>query len=373
MYGLFKKGIIPSMGIIPLIICLFFAGSANASRIKDIAFFEGVRTNHLVGYGLVVGLDGTGDKGGAVFTQQSIANMFVKMGIKIDPKLIKVKNTAAVLITAELPPFSRPGSRIDVLVSSIGDAKSLNGGTLIMTPMKGADNHVYASAQGPISLGGFLASGSGVSVKKNHQTAGRIPGGALVESYVPFKMGAHGDMRLTLREPDFTTMERMARAINENLGEGAAKPLDAGTISITVPRNGERGIFPFISMIEQIDVSTDVVSKVIINERTGTVVLGENVTISEVAVSHGDISVEIKTQYLISQPNALADGTTVVQPKATLGVKEKEARLIVLPRAVMLKEVVRALNLVGVTPRDLVAILEAIKAAGALHAELEVI
>ncbi len=367
MYGLFKKG------IISLIICLCLGSTAFASRIKDIAFFEGVRSNHLVGYGLVVGLDGTGDKSGAVFTRQSVANMFVKMGLKIDPKLIKVKNTAAVLITAELPPFVRPGSRIDVLVSSLGDAKSLNGGTLIMTPMKGADGRVYASAQGAVSLGGFLASGSGVSLKKNHQTAGKIPGGAIVERDVPLQLGRGGLLRLTLREPDFTTITTVARAINTRLGSAAASPLDAGTIKISLPEALPDGLFSYISEIEQLDVSTDAVSKVIINERTGTVVLGENVTISEVAVSHGDISIEIKTQYLISQPNELAAGNTVVQPKALLGVKEKEARLIALPKAVKLKAVVRALNLVGVTPRDLVAILEAIKAAGALHAELEVI
>lgn len=367
MYGLFKKG------IISLIICLGLVSPAGASRIKDIAFFEGVRSNHLVGYGLVVGLDGTGDKSGAVYTRQSVANMFIKMGIKLDPNLIKVKNTAAVILTAELPPFVRPGSRIDVLVSSLGDAKSLNGGTLIMTPLKGADGRVYASAQGAISLGGFLASGSGVSLKKNHQTAGKVPGGALVERDVPLKMGVGGVLRLTLRDPDFTTITSVADAINSNIREGAASPLDAGTISITVPRDLKKGLFTFISRIEQIEVPTDTVAKVIINERTGTVVLGENVTISEVAVSHGDISIEIKTQYLISQPNELAAGRTVVQPKVVLGVKEKAARLIVLPKAVKLKDVVRALNLVGVTPRDLVAILEAIKAAGALHAELEVI
>jgi len=367
MYGLFKKG------IISLIICLFLVSSASASRIKEIAFFEGVRTNHLVGYGLVVGLDGTGDKGGAVFTRQSVANMFVKMGLKIDPKLIKVKNTAAVLLTAELPPFVRPGSRINVLVSSLGDAKSLNGGTLIMTSMKGADGRVYASAQGAVSLGGFLASGSGVSLKKNHQTAGMIPGGAIVERAVPLNIGKGNVLHLTLREPDFTTITRVAGAINKSLGPDSASPLDAGTISISLPEGMEKGLYSYISIIEQLDVPTDAVSKVIINERTGTVVLGENVTISEVAVSHGDISIEIKTQYLISQPNELAAGTTVVQPKSVLGVKEKASRLIVLPKAVKLREVVRALNLVGITPRDLVAILEAIKAAGALHAELEII
>ncbi len=366
MSGLFK-------GVLALIVFLSLFGSARASRIKDIAFFEGVRTNHLVGYGLIVGLDGTGDKSGAVFTKQSIANMFVKMGIKIAPGLIKVKNVAAVMLTAELPPFVRPGSRIDVLVSSVGDAKSLNGGTLIMTPLKGADGRVYASAQGPVSLGGFLASGSGVSLKKNHQTAGKIPGGALVERSVPLQMGVGGRLLLTLREPDFTTMERMTTVINTSLGEGLATPLDAGTVSINVPTDLKSGLYSYISEIEGLNVSTDAVSKVIINERTGTVVLGANVTISEVAVSHGDISIEIKTQYLISQPNELANGKTVVQPQTLLGVKEKESRLIVLPDAVKLKDVVRALNLVGVTPRDLVAILEAIKAAGALHAELEII
>ncbi len=372
MYGLFRRGLAPAL----ILACVvFFApATARASRIKDIAFFEGVRTNHLVGYGLVVGLDGTGDKSGSVFTKQSVANMFVKMGIKIDPNLIKVKNTAAVLVTAELPPFARPGSRIDVLVSSLGDAKSLNGGTLIMTPLKGADGRVYAAAQGAVSLGGFLASGSGVSLKKNHQTAAKIPGGAIVERAVPLRMAADGTLLLSLREPDFTTMERLAGVINGKLGPGTARPLDGGTLRISLPdKDDGKGLYTYISLIEQLDVSTDAVSKVIINERTGTVVLGENVTISEVAVSHGDISIEIKTQYLISQPNELAAGRTVVQPQQVLGVKEKKARLIVLPEAVKLGDVVRALNLVGVTPRDLVAILEAIKAAGALHAELEVI
>ncbi len=369
MSGHFKRGLLPL-----LIIILAIALPARASRIKDIAFFEGVRTNHLVGYGLVVGLDGTGDKSGSVFTKQSVANMFVKMGIKLDPNLIKVKNTAAVLVTAELPPFVRPGSRIDVLVSSLGDAKSLNGGTLIMTPLRGADGRIYAAAQGAVSLGGFLASGSGVSLKKNHQTAGKIPGGAIVEKAVPIEIGRDHTLLLTLRDPDFTTMERVAGVINTELGSGAARPLDGGSLRISLPEGSDaEGLYSLISRIEQLDVSTDTVSRVIINERTGTVVLGENVTISEVAVSHGDISIEIKTQYLIFQPNELATGRTVVQPKAILGVKEKKARLIVLPKAVRLRDVVRALNLVGVTPRDLVAILEAIKAAGALHAELEVI
>ncbi len=371
MSGLFRRRF-----ICLLIVLGLFAGFslAEASRVKDIAFFEGVRTNHLVGYGLVVGLDGTGDKGGSVFTKRSISNMFVKMGVKIDPGLIKVKNTAAVLVTAELPPFSRPGSRIDVLVSSLGDAKSLNGGTLIMTPLRGPDGRVYATAQGAVSLGGFLASGSGVSLKKNHQTAGKIPGGAIVERAVPLRMAADGTLLLSLREPDFTTMEHLAGAINMNLGAGTARPLDGGTLSIRLPAKGPGAdLYGFISLIEQLDVSTDAVSRVIINERTGTVVLGKDVTISEVAVSHGDISIEIKTQYLISQPNELASGRTVVQPREVLGVKEKKARLIVLPEAVRLGDVVRALNLVGVTPRDLVAILEAIKAAGALHAELVVI
>ncbi len=369
MCGHFRRYIVAGTVFLGLVLPSLCGGA----RIKDIAFFEGVRSNQLVGYGLVVGLDGTGDKTSAIYTMQSIANMLRKMGMKLDPNLIRVKNVASVMVTADLPPFARPGTRIDVLVSSMGDATSLQGGTLIITPLKGPDGQVYATAQGPISLGGFMAGSGGVSVKKNHQTVGKIPNGAVVEKEVPFRLDGREELFLTLRSPDFTTAKRTAEVINSSIKQDVAMPVNAASIKIAVPAEFKDRIVEYIAGIEKLDVKTDAVSKVVINERTGTVVMGENVRISSVAVSHGDISIEIRTQYLISQPPPFSSGETVVQPVEELTVKEKTARLIVLPEGVSLGEVVRALNLIGVTPRDLVAILQAIKAAGALQAELEII
>ncbi len=348
--------------------------SANAARIKDIAFIEGVRPNQLVGYGLVVGLNGTGDKSSAVYTTQSIANMLNRMGMKFDPRDIKVKNTAAVLVTAELPAFIKPGSRIDVLVSSLGDATSLQGGTLISTPLKGPDNYVYAVGQGAVALAGFSAGTASANVSKNHQTAGKIPNGALIEKEVSVALFGKEELSLSLRNPDFTTAERLAGAINQSLAGEVAFPVDAGKVRISVPPDYRNGVVGLISKIEGLDIKPDTITKVVINERTGTVVMGENVRLSAVAISHGDISIEIKTQYYISQPAPFAQkGDTVVQPVEETKVQEERSRLIMLPESVTLGEVVRALNLVGVTPRDLVAILQAIKAAGALQAELEII
>ncbi len=346
---------------------------ARAARIKDIAFVEGVRPNQLVGYGLVVGLDGTGDKSSAVYTTQSIANMLNRMGLKFDANAIRVKNVAAVIVTAELPAFVKPGSRIDVLVSSLGDAKSLRGGTLISTPLKGPDNQTYAVAQGALALAGFSA-GTTAKITKNHQTAGKIPNGGLIEREVPVELMTDKSLYLSLREPDFTTSYRMADAINRAMFNSVATPVDAGMVKVTVPKYYENSLVQYLSKIEELDVKPDVVTRVVVNERTGTVVMGENVRISKVAISHGDISIEISTQYAISQPEPFSQtGQTVVQPLEKTKVSEERSRLIVLPESVTLGEVVRALNLVGVTPRDLVAILQAIKAAGALQADLEII
>ncbi|MDO8425901.1 MAG: flagellar basal body P-ring protein FlgI [Deltaproteobacteria bacterium] len=363
--------------LIALSFTIFFLSSisANAARVKDIAFIEGVRPNQLVGYGLVVGLSGTGDKSSAVYTTQSIANMLNRMGMKFDPKDIKVKNTAAVLVTAELPAFIKPGSRIDVLVSSIGDATSLQGGTLISTPLKGPDNSVYAVGQGSVALAGFSAGTASALVSKNHQTAGKIPNGALIEKEVPVALFGKEDLFLSLRNPDFTTAQRLSSVINQSLAAGEiAFPVDAGKVKISIPQYYRDRIVNLISNIEALEIKPDNITKVVINERTGTVVMGENVRLSAVAISHGDISIEIKTQYYISQPAPFAQkGDTVVQPVEETKVQEERSRLIMLPESVTLGEVVRALNLVGVTPRDLVAILQAIKAAGALQAELEII
>lgn len=353
------------------LIAVFSSSATEAARIKDIAFVEGVRSNQLVGYGLVVGLNGTGDKSSSA-TTQSISNMLNRMGMKIDPKNIKAKNTASVLVTAEIPPFVKPGAKIDILVSSIGDASSLQGGTLISTPLRAPDGAVYAMAQGAIALAGFTAGKASSNVMKNHQTAGKIPGGAILEREVPFALNPENGLVFSLRNPDFTTAARMVETINKGLGYDAAKAIDAGKIRVA-EFQGQKGIIELISAIELLEIKADAVTKVVVNERTGTVVMGENVSISSVAISHGDISIEVKTQYHISQPAPFSKGETVVQPVEETTVQEERSRLIVLPESVTLGEVVRALNLVGVTPRDLVAILQAIKAAGALQAELEII
>lgn len=371
MFGRFKP-----IAVLAVFSALFIAASdARGARLKDLAFIEGVRSNQLVGYGLVVGLGGTGDKTSAAYTVQSIANMLNRMGVKLDPKDVRVKNAAAVLVTAELPPFAKPGARIDVVVSSIGDAASLQGGTLVSTPLKGPDGAVYALAQGPLALAGFMAGGEGKSatVTKNHQTAGRISGGAVIEKELPLGLVSAGRLSIILKNPDFTTAERAADAINKAIGPDAAIPVDAGRLSVGVP-NEYKSIISYISRLESLDITPDNITKVVVNERTGTVVIGENVRISTVAITHGDLSIEVKTQYLISQPAPFSyKGDTVVQPVDEVSVTEGKSTLIVLPENATLGELVRALNLVGVTPRDLVAILQAIKAAGALQAELEVI
>lgn len=353
---------------------LLCSTGAEAARIKDIAFVEGVRPNQLVGYGLVVGLNGTGDKTSATYTMQSIANMLNRLGLKLDSSSVRVKNTAAVLITAELPAFAKPGSKIDVLVSSLGDATSLQGGTLISSPLKGPDGAVYAVAQGSVALAGFTAGGAGASVTKNHQTAGKIPNGGIIEKEVAFSLAGKNDLFISLKNPDFTTADRMADTINRELKARAARPVDAGMLIISVPEQYRGGVVEFVSRIEGLDVKPDTITKIIINERTGTVVMGENVRLSTVAISHGDISIEIRTQYYISQPAPFSPkGETVVVPVEKTTVKEDKSRLILLPETVTLGEVVRALSLIGATPRDLVAILQAMKAAGALQAELEII
>lgn len=352
---------------------LVLSGEAQGARIKDVAFFEGARPNQLVGYGLVVGLNGTGDKTSAVYTTQAISNMLNRLGMKLDPQAIRVKNTATVIITAELPAFLSPGSKIDILVSSLGDSTSLQGGTLISTPLKGPDGQVYAVAQGAIALAGFSAGTETAKVTKNHQTAGKIPGGALIEKDIPMVLAGKPELTLFLRSPDFTTAERVASAINEKVSLPVARAIDAGKINVAVPGDSRASVVEYIAGIESLDIRPDGVTKVIVNERTGTVVMGENVRLSTVAISHGDISIEIKTQYYISQPPAFSSGTTVVQPVEETSIQEDKSRLIILPESTTLGEVVRALNLVGVTPRDLVAILQAIKAAGALQAELEII
>lgn len=352
---------------------------AQASRIKDVASIEGVRDNQLMGYGLVTGLKTTGDSVvGAPFTIQSLISMLNKMGVNltIDPKQITAKNVAAVIVTAKLPPFAKPGTAVDVVISSIGDAKSLQGGTLLITPLKGPDGQVYAVAQGPVTLGGFLGGKAGDTTSKNHTTAGRVPNGAIVEREVLLDMGAWETVSIALQYQDFTTALRIAEAVDAVFGAETATPVNAGVVRVMVPADFQGRLVQFLAAVEGLEVQVDQRARVVVNERTGTVVLGGHVRISTVAVAHGSLTVQIKTKLDVSQPSAPlignAAGQTVVTPEVETTVKEEEARLLLLEQSVTLGDVVRGLNSVGVTPRDIVAILQALKAAGALQADLEV-
>jgi flagellar P-ring protein precursor FlgI len=333
-----------------------------------------VRPNQLLGNGLVVGLNGTGDGTNVTFNTQELANMLANMGINVDRSKMKVKNIAAVAVTAILPPFARVGSRIDVLVSSMGDAKSLQGGTLVLTPLKGVDGQVYGLAQGAISVGGFAASGeAGGGVTKNHPTAGRIANGATVEREITFDFASKGDIILALNEPDFTTANRAVGAINKHFRGVFASSRDGGTIDIKLPPTYKEKLVSMLASLENLEVATDTVAKVIIDERNGTVVMGENVRLSTVAIAHGNLMIQIKEKPRISQPLPFSQGTTAVVPDTSITVKEGADRLMVLPEGINIGQVVQALNAIGVTPRDLIAILQAIKAAGALQAELQII
>lgn len=356
-----------------IFLCLVLAGNANAVRIKDIASIKGIRSNQLVGYGLVVGLNGTGDKGGGGFTVQSLANMMDKMGIRVDKNQLKVKNVAAVMVTSEIPPFARVGGRLDIIVSSVGDAKSLVGGTLLMTPLKGADDSIYAIAQGPLAIGGAGAEGGGGGAAKNHLLVGRISGGATVEKEVPFNLDAKKELTMFLSNPDFTTAQRVAEKINGAVGKGTARALDSGTLSLAVPADLAGNVAVFVSRIETLEVKPDTDARIIVNEKTGTVVMGDNVRISSVAISHGNLSITVQNTQQVSQPPPLSGGQTVATPATNVIMKEEKQKLVVLPESTTLGDLVKALNALGVTPRDMISIFQSIKAAGALQADLEVI
>jgi len=354
------------------VLLVHLATNAHAARIKDIAEIEGVRQNQLVGYGLVVGLDGTGDGKKSAFTIKSLVSMLEKMGMTLNPQDISVNNVAAVMITADLPPFARIGNRIDILVSSIGDAKNLQGGTLLFTPLRAADGRVYAVAQGPVSTGGFSAGGAGGTTKKNFPTVGRIVGGALIEKEINYEFARKKTLSLTLNYPDFTTASRVAEAINTAFYERLAQTLDAGTIKVRVPEKYFGNTVELVTQIEALAVTPDTVATVVINERTGTVVMGENVRISTIAIAHGNLSIEIKESAEVSQPLPFSQGDTVTTPDTDISVKEEKSKLFLMKSGVGIGEVVRALNALGVSPRDLITIFQAIKAAGALQAKLEI-
>jgi flagellar P-ring protein precursor FlgI len=354
-------------------VCCLLPTTSPAERIKDIASFEGMRENQLIGYGLVVGLDQSGDKGNQ--TLYAIANMLQRMGQTVKISDITSKNTAAVMVTASLPAFPKPGMKLDGLVSSIGDAKSLKGGTLLLVPLRGPDGKVYALAQGAISVGGFIGGGGGTTVAKNHTTAGRVPSGVTIENEPRFAFGAGNEIRIFLNSPDFTTAVTMARKINEALNDDtAATTIDPTTIKLKVPEQYQGKLVQLIALVEGLDVTVDMPARVVINERTGTIAIGENVRIEPVAIAHGNLTIEIKTEYNVSQPppHAPNQAQTVVTPQETVNVKEQNASLIEVS-GTTLGEVVRALNALGVTPRDLVSILQALKAEGALRADVEII
>jgi flagellar P-ring protein precursor FlgI len=358
-------------------VCAGVSTPARAERIKDIATVNGVRTNQLVGYGLVVGLDGTGDQTSqAPFTIQSITNMLAKFGITIpanaNPQL---KNVAAVTVTADLPPFSKPGQTIDVTVASIGNASSLRGGNLLMTPLRGVDGQVYAFAQGSVLVSGFGISGKdGSKISLNVPSSGRIPNGAGVEREVPMKFASDAHLILNLNTPDFTTAARVAAGINKTLGEGTADALDAVSIRVAAPVNADQRI-AYLATLEALEIEPgDAPARVIVNSRTGTVVISSHVRVTSAAVAHGSLSVTITERSDVSQPNSFTNGTTAtVTPRSTIDVQQADARMFLFQAGVNLDEIVRAVNQVGAAPGDLVAILEALKQAGALRAELVVI
>ena len=345
---------------------------SRAERIKDLAVFEGVRENPLIGYGLVAGLDGAGDNKGPMV--QATINMLQRMGLIINENDIKSKNTAAVMVTASLPPFPKPGTRVNVTVSAIGDAKTLQGGTLLMTPLRGADGKTYAIAQGSVSVGGFVGGAGGTRTVKNHPTAGSISGGAIVEKDLPFTLGSGDYLRLFLNRQDFTNASRIAAMINRELNYGGAAALDPSTVRIAVPDEYKNRLPELVSVIEAFQIPVDIPARVTVNERTGTVVIGESVKISPVAISHGNLTIEVKTDYQVSQPAPFGPpgSETVVVPQRDVKVNEQKASLMEVSGA-SLGDIVRGLNALGVSPRDLIAILQALRSSGALRAELEVL
>jgi flagellar P-ring protein precursor FlgI len=358
-----------------LAIALLGSGQAAAERLKDLASVQGVRNNQLVGYGLVVGLDGSGDQTTQTpFTTQSIINMLAQLGTTLPTtQSLQLKNVAAVMVTAILPPFARTGQQIDITVSSMGNAKSLRGGTLVMTPLKGADGQIYAQAQGNLLVGGAGAASAGSKVVVNHLLAGRVVGGATVEREVPTALGQGPFIHYEMATTDFGTTQRVVEAINREIGPGTAQAIDGRLVRVAAPEDANSRV-AFLGRLESLDVRpTKTVAKVIINPRTGSVVMNQTVTIDSCAVAHGNLSVIINTEQKVSQPNALAGGQTVTTTQSEIDIKQGGGSLIQLKAGVNLAEVVKAINALGAGPQDLLSILQSMKAAGALRAELEII
>lgn len=360
--------------LIALVVPLGLAADARAARVLELCDVAGVRPNQLIGYGLVVGLSNTGDSGQARFTLQSTAAMLRRLGATVDPAMIQTRNAAAVVVTATLPPSTQPGLRIDVNVSSLGNARSLAGGTLLQTPLYGADRQVYAVAQGPVLLGGYGASGqSGTSIQRNHPTAGRVPEGAIVERRVAGGgLPTEGPIVLTLRQPSFITARRIAAAVEQRLGQGVARAPDSGRVEVSVPEQFAADRVGLVAELQGLEVEPETRARVVIDERTGTIVLGAAVRIRQAAIAQGGLTVEIDEQPLVSQPAALGQGTTTTVPHSEVRASTDASAMRLIGPTASLNDVVTALNALGARPRDLIAIFQALRSAGALDAEIEI-
>ena len=371
---MWSKILVRSAALAVALLAGLASAEAATSRIKDLASIEGVRENQLVGYGIVVGLNGTGDSlNNAPFTKQSLQAMLERMGVNTRGANMRTANVAAVMVTANLPPFATQGTRIDVSISALGDAKSLQGGILLVPPLMGADGEVYAIAQGALAVGGFTVKGEAASVTRGVPTSARIASGALVEREVEFKLGSMSAVRLSLRNPDFTTARRIALAINDLIGVPSAEPIDPSTVRLTLPQKFNGNIVDLITDIEQLAVEPDLPAKVVIDEATGIIVMGQDVRVSTVAVAQGNLTVTVTEQPEVSQPNPLAAGQTTVVPRTQVTVDDSsKKRMAIVQQSVSLRELVDGLNALGIGPRDMITILQAIKAAGALQAEIEV-
>lgn len=362
-----------SMALLALGVALPSTAALATSRIKDLANIEGVRQNQLIGYGLVVGLNGTGDTLNNIpFTKQSLQAMLERMGVNIRGATIRTGNVAAVMVTGNLPAFGTQGTRMDVTVSALGDAKSLQGGTLLVTPLLGADGNVYAVAQGSLAIGGFSAEGAAASITRGVPTNGRIVNGAIIEREIEFTLNRLPNVRLALRNADFTTAKRIAAAVNDFLGTKTAEPIDPSTVQLSIPKEFKGNIVALLTEIEQLQVEPDSVAKIIIDERSGIIVMGRDVRVATVAVAQGNLTVSISESPQVSQPNPLSRGRTRVTPNTAIGVQEDGKKLALVKNGVSLQQLVDGLNGLGIGPRDLIGILQAIKAAGAIEADIEV-
>ena len=359
--------------IAALVLPLAFSAAQATSRIKDLASFEGARQNQLIGYGLVVGLNGTGDTLNNIpFTKQSLQAMLERLGVNVRGQQMRTGNVAAVMVTANLPAFGTQGTRIDVTVSALGDSKSLQGGTLLVTPLLGADGNVYSVAQGSVAIGGFEAEGQAAKIVRGVPTVGRIANGAIIEREIDFQLNRLTNLRLALRNSDFTTAKRIAAAVNDYFGSAVAEPVDAGTVQVSLSAKSDTNIIALLTEIEQLQVEPDLAAKVVIDERSGVIVLGRDVRVSTVAVAQGNLTVSIAETPEVSQPAPFSNGETRVVPRTSVGVQEDGRKLALVREGVSLQQLVDGLNALGIGPRDLITILQAIKAAGALQADIEV-